>query len=137
MTILCLFCLESTWQTIRLFPYEYTYFNPLAGGLKSAGNSFDSEYWATSLKEATEELEEYTNKNNPGEVVSVFAANPAVCSFYFFPETFKFEKNPQAAQYSISFTRLNMHKRYPGKTIISIERDGHPFAVVKENTSTK
>lgn len=40
---------------VALHPYEYIYFNrAVAGGLARANCSYDLDYWATALKEATE-----------------------------------------------------------------------------------
>jgi hypothetical protein len=37
-----------------LHPYEYSYFNALAGGVNGAVGDYDMDYWCTSLKEGTE-----------------------------------------------------------------------------------
>ncbi|MGE9289739.1 MAG: glycosyltransferase family 39 protein, partial [Puniceicoccales bacterium] len=43
-----------TISLIRLHPYEYTYFNPVVGGLKGAEGRFETEYWALSYRETIE-----------------------------------------------------------------------------------
>jgi len=37
-----------------LHPYEYSYFNSLAGGVSGAAGNYDLDYWCTSLKEGVE-----------------------------------------------------------------------------------
>jgi hypothetical protein len=53
---------------IRLHPYEYTYFNAYAGGVRGAEGAYSLEYWCTSLREAME----YVNRvAQAGDVVMV------------------------------------------------------------------
>jgi 4-amino-4-deoxy-L-arabinose transferase-like glycosyltransferase len=40
----------------RSFPYAYTYFNPLAGGLARASHAYDTDYWGLSFRAAAELL---------------------------------------------------------------------------------
>ncbi len=40
----------------RSHPFEYTYFNPLAGGLAQASHGYETDYWGLSLRSAAEEL---------------------------------------------------------------------------------
>lgn len=42
----------------RAHPYEYAYFNPLAGGLARASHAYDAEYYGLSLRAAAEWLGE-------------------------------------------------------------------------------
>lgn len=42
---------------VRGHPYQYVYFNPLAGGLARASHRYDAEYWGLSLRPAAERLE--------------------------------------------------------------------------------
>jgi hypothetical protein len=37
---------------VRLHPYEYTYYNSLAGGPRGAFRSYEMDYWCTSYREA-------------------------------------------------------------------------------------
>jgi hypothetical protein len=43
-------------EFFRLYPYHYVYFNELVGGLKGAEGRYETEYWNTSFKEASEWL---------------------------------------------------------------------------------
>lgn len=45
-------------QMVRLHPYQYTYFNYLAGTVRGADNRFMLDYWGLSLKQASDELRE-------------------------------------------------------------------------------
>lgn len=41
---------------VRLHPYEYTYFNPLAGGVAAAQHNYMLDYWGLAFKQAAERL---------------------------------------------------------------------------------
>jgi hypothetical protein len=41
---------------VRLHPYEYTYFNRLAGGVRAARDRYMLDYWALSFKQASQAL---------------------------------------------------------------------------------
>jgi hypothetical protein len=41
---------------VRLHPYEYVYYNSLAGGTAGAYGRYEMDYWATSLQEQTDYL---------------------------------------------------------------------------------
>jgi 4-amino-4-deoxy-L-arabinose transferase-like glycosyltransferase len=41
---------------VQLHPYEYTYFNPLAGGVRGAQNRYMLDYWGLAFKQAADEL---------------------------------------------------------------------------------
>jgi Dolichyl-phosphate-mannose-protein mannosyltransferase len=43
-------------ELVRLHPYQYTYFNRIAGGVAGADDHYMLDYWGLSLKEAAEEL---------------------------------------------------------------------------------
>jgi hypothetical protein len=53
---------------ITLHPYEYVFYNGLAGGTGQASASFETDYWCTSYKEAIEHVNLIAGK---GEVVGV------------------------------------------------------------------
>jgi hypothetical protein len=43
-------------ETVRLHPYEYTYFNRIAGGVRGAREHYMLDYWGLSFKDASESL---------------------------------------------------------------------------------
>ena len=45
-------------EMIRLHPYQYTYFNHIAGTVRGADNRFMLDYWGLALKQASDELRE-------------------------------------------------------------------------------
>ena len=53
--LLALSAEPAVWYA-RSHPLEYTYFNPLIGGLARASHSYDTDYWGVSLRSAADEL---------------------------------------------------------------------------------
>jgi len=48
---------------VSLHPYEYIYYNSFIGGMRGAGNRFETDYWLTSYREAAI----YLNENAPAK----------------------------------------------------------------------
>jgi 4-amino-4-deoxy-L-arabinose transferase-like glycosyltransferase len=48
--------IEPVVAIVKLHPYEYTYFNPLAGGVQAAERRFMLDYWGLASKEAAQGL---------------------------------------------------------------------------------
>lgn len=53
---------------VRLHPYEYVYYNSLVGGTGGAFHKYEMDYWCTSLREATRDLNQIADD---GETVAV------------------------------------------------------------------
>jgi hypothetical protein len=62
--------LAVTTDMIRLFPYDYVYFNEVIGGLKGAEGKFELDYLGASLREATEWLRDNETKD-PNKVYKI------------------------------------------------------------------
>lgn len=45
-------------EMVRLHPYQYTYFNDVAGTVREADNRFMLDYWGLALKQASNTLRE-------------------------------------------------------------------------------
>ena len=60
---------------VRLHPYQMTYFNSLVGGLQGAADSYETDYWVTSYKEALQ----WVNSQTPNERVRVLVAATEHC----------------------------------------------------------
>lgn len=59
----------GVWGIIWLHPYEYSYFNSLAGGVSGAFGEYDLDYWCTSLKEATEIVDQVAEHGDTFQVM--------------------------------------------------------------------
>jgi hypothetical protein len=54
----CIGVLLSLGEMIRLHPYQYTYFNHIAGTVRGADTRFMLDYWGLAFKQASDELRE-------------------------------------------------------------------------------
>jgi hypothetical protein len=66
--LLALVLLPGIAGIVRLHPYEYTYFNALAGGTAGAEGKYGLDYWCTSYREAMAYVNEVAA---PGDQVMV------------------------------------------------------------------
>ncbi len=115
---------------VRMHPYEYVYFNELNGGLRAMQSRYDTEYWATSMRE----VNLWTEDNMPvrEEPYRVYSNLPYWLSTMYLSPRFELVKSPYDAELFMSITRLDLDKRLPGETLYTVERFGAPFAVVKD-----
>lgn len=71
--------LPGIFGIISLHPYEYAYYNQFVGGLKGAQGRFETEYWLTSYREASEYINKHASPeagiwvDGPGHVFSPYA----------------------------------------------------------------
>lgn len=52
LALLVLLLLPGLYANIRLYPYQYVYYNQLVGGLRGAYRSFEMDYWNLAYREA-------------------------------------------------------------------------------------
>lgn len=132
----------SLWQiraNLGLHPYEYAFFNDLVGGTAGAKGRFDTEYWGTSLAEATDDLRHYIVshgliRKNPWKVaISGEATQIGDTPHPHLQITDQWNQ----ADFYISSTRGATDRWLPGKVIDRVTRDGVPFAVIKDLRGTQ
>jgi hypothetical protein len=115
----------------QLFPYQYIYFNELVGGLRRAGQHYETDYWGASFREATLWVKEHTEKE--GRTVTVHTCAHPFISVYYFAPHMQWVAKPWEAEYSICYTRADEHKGMVGKTIHVVKRDGVALNYIKYN----
>lgn len=119
---------------IRLHPYEYTYYNSFAGGMRSAFRKFEMDYWGTSYREIALEL----NRIAPSKSAIWVEGPTHILETYARPDlrfysTYEVER---ADHYDYVVT-LSRHQDdllvYPNAPVIfSVIRDGAALAVIKK-----
>ena len=72
IVLLCLAGVASplAWS-VKNHPYEYTYFNELAGGFKKAYYKYDTDYWMISGKKGVDWLMEHEPISSSGDTVVI------------------------------------------------------------------
>jgi hypothetical protein len=121
---------------IRLHPYQYLYYNPLAGGLQGASGRYVTDYWVNIMPEAVDDLEDFVAKLDAGHP-SGHRYTVAVCG-----ERLPFEKQANArlqwtedwnkAEFFIAPTHMNCDRALDGTVISNITRLGATIGVVKD-----
>src|SRR5579859_2061182 len=129
--------LLSGWQVaqmVALHPYEYAFFNDLVGGTRNAAGLFETEYWGASLAEATGDLSRYLalhHLDGPKPWRVAVCGKPSQMG----DETdshLQATTDWQHADFFVATTRGACDRRLQGREIGEVERDGVPFAIVKD-----
>lgn len=120
---------------IQLHPYQYTYYNNFAGGLKTVFRNYETEYWLTCYREAVLELNEVTNQE-----INLFVRREPYIAAYYANENinirdFRTEQNQmQTGDYYLVNTRSNEDLRFMRDVpaLITVERQGATFCIIKQ-----
>ncbi|HVM32885.1 MAG TPA: hypothetical protein VMU88_07105 [bacterium] len=114
----------------RLHPYEYVYFNELAGGLKGAQKNFETDYWGASYKEAVEWVAGLT-PGNANQPVTLTASGNSYQLAPYCPNNFHWTDDRAQADYYLTTTRDGKDKlEDPSKIVHVVEREGVPLCYV-------
>ncbi|MEX0326089.1 MAG: ArnT family glycosyltransferase [Puniceicoccaceae bacterium] len=127
-------------QMVRLHPYQYVYFNELAGGTARASSQFETDYWGTVYKELAEEFAEYLNTASPSPAGTSLTINMEHVTWLFEPfireatgEPISIVRSaPQADDFFVSSTSWSADQFYYGKPVVEISRIGIRLGVVKD-----
>jgi len=121
-------------QMVSLHPYEYAFFNDLVGGTRNAAGLFETEYWGASLAEATDDLSHYLaahHLDGPKPWRVAVCGKPSQMGdetdSHLQPTT-----DWQHADFFVATTRGACDRRLQGREIGEVQRDGVPFAVIKD-----
>ena len=62
--IAVLMIIPGVYSIVDLHPYQYIYYNNYVGGVEGAFRKFESDYWWTSFKDATEFINQHAEENS-------------------------------------------------------------------------
>jgi hypothetical protein len=121
---------------VRLHPYQYVYYNSLAGGVGGAYRNFELDYWVTSFKESMEYLNEHAEE---GSIVVIYG-NRLVARQYARPDLTlvlpsKLDESQVQSYYILSTTRANRDKLQCGDAaviVFAVERDGGVLSYIEK-----
>jgi hypothetical protein len=120
-------------EIARLHPYEYTYFNRMAGGVAGARGRYMLDYWGLSFKQASQALE--------AKLAQGYAAKPAgrrwklaVCGPHRSPQVelgpdFETTLDPKGADFAMMLGEFYC-KTFDAPLIAEVVRDGIVYARV-------
>jgi hypothetical protein len=123
---------------VKLHPYQYVYYNSLAGGSAKAMQRYEGEYWFTSSKHAIEQLDAYLEKSPeliPTDgYIDVLILGPRQVAEPFLPDGFRLTSDAAEADFLILNTQMRIHERFEGTELFRIERMGVPICIVLKKT---
>jgi len=141
----------SLGDQIALHPYQSSYFNRLVGGVGEAWRRFDTDYWASSYREAMQWIEREARAHPGRETVVVVACNQSnrPCAESYLPAPGAGaapavtlhciweggEPRPAEAHYYVAMLRYGKAAAfYPNWPVVHrIGRQGAVFSVIKRN----
>jgi hypothetical protein len=117
---------------VRLYPYEYVYYNQLVGGLPGAAGRWEMDYWSASLKEAIPFL---SARIRDEQDVQPRQYSVAVCAetlqaAVYLPPQFEVTRDWTKADFFLSTTHMNCQEVLRGEKIGEIDRLGVPLMIV-------
>jgi hypothetical protein len=116
----------------RLYPYHYVYFNELVGGLKGAAGRYETEYWSSSFKEATQWLEK-NELTDPNRVYHIKIGGAPWQEIYYFKPNMVADQTPGQLDYEIVEPRIVMPPLEPNQEqIYAVTREGVPFVTIRK-----
>jgi hypothetical protein len=131
--------LNAAYLMCSLHPYEYVYYNLLAGkNMQAIEHKWEADYWSSSLIDAGKMLTDYLTveqKNNPSEHQGPYYV--AVCAEAFqgqayLDKRFQVTEDWVLADFFMSSTNMNCDQVLKGKMVGTVERLGATLAVVKD-----
>lgn len=119
---------------VRLHPYQYAYFNTLAGGVRGADRAFMLDYWGLAFKQATDQLEENieTQQAIPPAGRSywiVAVCGPQRVAQVELGPRFLTTSNPRGADFALVLREFYC-REINAPVAAEVVRDGVPFATV-------
>ena len=132
--ILLLLILPGLYANSRLYPYQYIYYNQLAGGLRGAYRVFELDYWNLAFREAQGYVNQHADPN-----ANVYAGNAKQTAQTFARSDLVFnaeggrKRDWSDYDYIIVSTAQNDDEEYAGlPTVFVVEREGVPLVYVKQ-----
>jgi len=137
--LLALIIAPGVYGIVSLHPYEYIYYNSLAGGVRGAFRNYDLDYWGTSYREAANYVNQVAPSNAQVVVygpIQTFTPYARQDIKVLTPEKARSlkDKGTLALKYVVIFARQNrdLAACAGADTVKTIERDGAILAVVKK-----
>ena len=134
--------LPGVYSSVRLYPYEYVYYNSLVGGTAGVRNRFELDYWRISLREMALELNEVA----PQGATIIVTRSARLFARYARPDLVVdkpinsiLDPN-EGYDYIVQLARWDAWDTHPdSKNVVIIERDGAVLATAKatKNASVK
>jgi hypothetical protein len=131
--------IHTAWVGVTLHPYQYIYYNVLAGQVQGAAGRFELDYWATSYKEAIGKLAAFVDQEDKmrndsmvDRTYTVGVCGPAGAASPFLPQGFRPAVKIEDVDFMVAFTRWSCDDKYLAPTVAEVRRRGVRLSVVKD-----
>jgi hypothetical protein len=132
--LIALVVLPGLIAAVQLHPYEYVYYNRFIGGIHGVVDRFELDYWGTSYREASQELNRIVPFN-----ANVWVDGPAhILETYARPDVHLYSayEAERADHYDavVTLARYDQEKTsFPDASIVyAVTRDGAVLSVIKK-----
>ncbi len=135
----------TAYDMLRLHPYEYIYYNRISGGVAGAANHFETDYWGTAFREASEILSsELPPRDTPWRLTMEPPLDELVLRFGkavipppnlvepFLGDHIVLVRSHESPDFYIASSRNGYHDMRDGKLLLSVSREGAELVQVKE-----
>lgn len=127
------FSAMSVLMLALLHPYQYVYFNQLAGGPSGAFGWYETEYWFTSMSDGLSKLQAWRREQGlANDDVTVMMTGPLEIAEYQLPDGWALSQSAHEADYYLGNTQFAGHLLVDGEEILTVERMGLPILVIKK-----
>jgi hypothetical protein len=124
---------------IRLHPHQHVYFNPISGGLVSAVENYETEYYGSVYRELHEKLVNEVWRQRRQEYLNTTFQVAGCGSKLFFtrnlPLNFQYTalRNAANADYYATYVRDRCLRRHRDRALVAeVERDGAQLAAARQ-----
>lgn len=127
-----IFVLFTSKEMLILHPYEYIYFNALAGGLRGAQNKYDTDYWGKSIYEAVQYVIQNKNKLSKGtDILYISHCYSGYLIQQYISNNKDIVIDRAKATVYICFNRGNNNLSGFGRVIYRVDREGVTLSTVQ------
>lgn len=113
-------------QYVRLYPYQYIYFNELIGYTSGAYQKYENDYWGASYKEAIQWLVD--NQINATDTYTINTCAHPMQSIYYLPKNLEWTDQTNNADFFVCYGRTNENLKVDqSKLIHVITRENVPL----------
>lgn len=130
-------------QSVKLHPYSTSYFNALVGGLAGAEGRYETDYWVSSYKEATEWLNARAEEGGGKRLRVAIAANEwsLPCAQSYASRAVEFvpifgraqaKALPVTVDYYLSTYRYGFSQNFADAPVVhTVEREGAVLTLIR------
>jgi len=131
--LLAVGCVSPVIEMVKLHPYEYTYFNTIAGGVRTARARYMLDYWGLSFRQASLALRAKLDESHEKPVGrarwKIAACGPHPPARVVLGPDFELSWDPRGADFALALAEYYCAE-IDAPVVVEIKRDGVVYARV-------